>query len=118
MALARPPGLSSQSVLPSGHTAHRTQNTAHISVHTVHSTYTSHGSQLLRVHKADEHLPKCCAQCLRSREEWQGRSRTHKNVVQDAQAQDVAHDALAQDVVPNVSEEGKSGKVVRGGTQP
>ena len=47
----------------------------------------------------------------------------HKNVVQDAQAQDVAHDAqaqdaLAQDVVPNVSEVGKSGKVVRGGTQP
>ena len=75
------------------------------------------------MHKADEHLPKSCAQCLRSRKEWQGRSRTHKNVVQDAQAQDVAHGAqaqgaLAQDVVPNVSEVGKSGKVVRGGTQP
>ena len=49
--------------------------------------------------------------------------KVHKNVVQGAQAQDVAHDAqaqdaLAQDVVPNVSEVGKSGKVVRGGTQP
>ena len=49
--------------------------------------------------------------------------KVHKNAVQGAQAQDVAHDAqaqdaLAQDVVPNVSEVGKSGKVVRGGTQP
>ena len=75
------------------------------------------------MHKADEHLPKSCAPCLRSRKEWQGRLRTDKNVVQDAQAQDVTHDALAQgalaqDVVPNVSEVGKSGKVVRGGTQP
>ena len=75
------------------------------------------------MHKADEHLQKSCAQYLRSRKEWQGRLRTHKNDVQDAKAQDVAHDAqaqdaLAQDVVPNVSEVGKSGKVVRGGTQP
>ena len=77
------------------------------------------------MHKADEHLQKSCAQYLRSRKEWQGRSRTHKNDVQDAQEQDVAHDidaqaqvALAQDVAPNVSEVGKSGKVVRGGTQP
>ena len=71
MALARPPGLSSQSVLPIGHTAHR-HRTQHIFQYTIFIVYMSHGSKLkLKVHTVNH-----------------------------------------QDVVPNVSEVEKSGKVV------
>ena len=76
MALARPPGLSSQSVLPIGHTAHR-HRTQHIFQYTIFIVYMSHGSKLkLKVHTVNH-----------------------------------------QDVVPNVSEVEKSGKVVRGCTR-
>ena len=77
MALAPPPGLSSQSVLPIGHTAHR-HRTQHIFQYTIFIVYMSHGSKLkLKVHTVTSN----------------------------------------QDVVPNVSEVEKSGKVVRGCTR-